>query len=211
MSSEEALTEEALTAWEERLYAADADLQQRQEQALAEEPTAGELLALAGEKDKYAHELNVLADAYDARARMRDLHSMDGIILGAFPPDRRLSGRDRDGAAGDRAEPHDDRQHAADARHRAAMDRHRAAEDREAAVERVHRLEADVAGLREALAGRTVIGQAQGLLMARYDLTVDSAFATLVRLSQERNVKLRDVAAAIVDEASSAVQTSRDG
>ncbi|MCA1711253.1 MAG: GAF and ANTAR domain-containing protein [Actinobacteria bacterium] len=43
-----------------------------------------------------------------------------------------------------------------------------------------------------------VIGQAQGILMERYKLTDDRAFALLVRASQRGNVKLRDLAARLV-------------
>ncbi len=45
-----------------------------------------------------------------------------------------------------------------------------------------------------ALLTQQVIGQAQGILMERYKLTDDGAFALLVRASQHRNVKLRDLA-----------------
>ena len=51
-----------------------------------------------------------------------------------------------------------------------------------------------VAGLREALVARDVIGQAKGILMATQDLDADGAFALLVRASQAQNVKLRKVA-----------------
>lgn len=43
-----------------------------------------------------------------------------------------------------------------------------------------------------------LIGQAQGILMERHKLTSDHAFAVLVRVSQQRNVKLRDVADELV-------------
>lgn len=43
-----------------------------------------------------------------------------------------------------------------------------------------------------------VIGQAQGILMERYRLTDDRAFALLVRGSQDRNLKLRDLAVQLV-------------
>lgn len=49
-----------------------------------------------------------------------------------------------------------------------------------------------------ALAGRTVIGQAQGILMERYDLTADRAFEVLVRYSTSSNIKLRQVASELV-------------
>ena len=41
---------------------------------------------------------------------------------------------------------------------------------------------------------RDLIGQAKGILMERYRLTADQAFALLVRASQAANIKLRDVA-----------------
>jgi len=43
-----------------------------------------------------------------------------------------------------------------------------------------------------------VIGQAQGILMERFKLTEDRAFALLVRASQHRNLKLRDLAFELV-------------
>lgn len=59
-----------------------------------------------------------------------------------------------------------------------------------------------IEGLREAIAGRQVIGQAIGIVMERFDLTEDRAFAFLSRLSSHRNVKLRQVARELVDETS---------
>lgn len=54
-------------------------------------------------------------------------------------------------------------------------------------------------GLREAMDGRHVIGIAQGILMERFDLTADQAFAVLRRYSQDRNTKLRGVAQRVVE------------
>lgn len=51
-----------------------------------------------------------------------------------------------------------------------------------------------VAQLREALETRTMIGQATGLLMAQEGLTSDEAFQKLVLVSQNANLKLRDIA-----------------
>lgn len=48
--------------------------------------------------------------------------------------------------------------------------------------------------LRGALDSRDVIGQAKGVLMERYRISADAAFALLARTSQSTNVKLRDVA-----------------
>jgi hypothetical protein len=50
----------------------------------------------------------------------------------------------------------------------------------------------------EALATRNVIGQAVGILMERYKLDSERAFAFLVRLSQSSNTKLRQIADAVV-------------
>jgi hypothetical protein len=55
--------------------------------------------------------------------------------------------------------------------------------------------------LHEALSTRELIGQAIGIVMERYRLDADRAFAFLVRTSQAGNVKLRDVAAGIITDA----------
>jgi transcriptional regulator with GAF, ATPase, and Fis domain len=52
--------------------------------------------------------------------------------------------------------------------------------------------------LETALASRQTIGEATGVVMARYQLTAGEAFEVLVRASQHRNVKLRDVAAEVL-------------
>lgn len=52
--------------------------------------------------------------------------------------------------------------------------------------------------LAQAVEGRTLIGQAQGLLMERFAIDADQAFAMLVRYSQDNNVKLRIVADELV-------------
>ena len=54
-------------------------------------------------------------------------------------------------------------------------------------------------GLRKAVDSRTAIGQAQGILMERFGLTVDQAFAVLRRYSQTYNVKLRSVADRLIE------------
>lgn len=48
--------------------------------------------------------------------------------------------------------------------------------------------------LREAISRRDMIGQAKGILMERYRISGDAAFATLARASQAVNVKLAEVA-----------------
>ncbi|MEZ0491086.1 GAF and ANTAR domain-containing protein [Kineococcus sp. TBRC 1896] len=49
--------------------------------------------------------------------------------------------------------------------------------------------------LRTALLNRDVIGQAKGILMERFKVDADQAFALLTRVSQDRNVKLHVLAA----------------
>lgn len=56
----------------------------------------------------------------------------------------------------------------------------------------------EVENLERALGGRTVIGQATGILMERFELEPDRAFGVLSRLSQQKNVKLRQLAEQIV-------------
>lgn len=58
----------------------------------------------------------------------------------------------------------------------------------------------EIDSLEQAVRTRKTIGQALGIVMERYDLTDERAFAFLTRLSQHRNVKLRLVAQEIVAE-----------
>jgi GAF domain-containing protein len=53
--------------------------------------------------------------------------------------------------------------------------------------------------LQSALQTRTVIGQAQGILMHRYGIGSEVAFDVLKRGSQDRNVKLRNLSLELVD------------
>ncbi|WP_410790030.1 ANTAR domain-containing protein [Kribbella sp. C-35] len=53
---------------------------------------------------------------------------------------------------------------------------------------------AQLATLAQAMAARTLIGQAQGLLTERFAIDADQAFALLRRSSHDNNVKLRTVA-----------------
>jgi GAF domain-containing protein len=55
--------------------------------------------------------------------------------------------------------------------------------------------------LNQALQSRKTIGQAIGILMERYTMDEDRAFAFLVRASSHSNLKLRDVAQELVDQA----------
>jgi GAF domain-containing protein len=54
-------------------------------------------------------------------------------------------------------------------------------------------------GLNVALDSRTLIGQAQGMLMERYGIDAEGAFAAMKRVSQDENVRLVTVAKSIVD------------
>jgi GAF domain-containing protein len=58
--------------------------------------------------------------------------------------------------------------------------------------------------LTEALATRNIIGQAVGIVMERYKLDSDRAFAFLTRLSQTSNTKLNAIAAALVEQSNEA-------
>ncbi|TDQ65154.1 ANTAR domain-containing protein [Actinomycetospora succinea] len=57
------------------------------------------------------------------------------------------------------------------------------------------------AQLQEAVDSRDVIGRAKGILMERFGLDQNGAFAKLREASQETNMKLRDVAAWLAEEA----------
>ena len=54
------------------------------------------------------------------------------------------------------------------------------------------------AQLQNAALNRTIIGQAEGILMERFQITADQAFAVLRRVSQDNNVKLYQVASELV-------------
>ncbi len=55
--------------------------------------------------------------------------------------------------------------------------------------------------LQQAIETRDLIGQAKGVLMVRHDVDADAAFDMLRRLSQTHNLKLRLVAARVVQDA----------
>ncbi|GAA0626759.1 GAF and ANTAR domain-containing protein [Kribbella sandramycini] len=64
-----------------------------------------------------------------------------------------------------------------------------------------------VGNLTESLQTRGLIGQAVGILMERYNLNHQRAFAFLARLSQTRNIKLRKLADELVTEANATSRT----
>lgn len=55
--------------------------------------------------------------------------------------------------------------------------------------------------LHSVLASRKTVGQAMGIVMERYGVDEDRAFGYLRRVSSNTNVKLRDIAAGVVDNA----------
>ncbi|MEU4251440.1 ANTAR domain-containing protein [Amycolatopsis sp. NPDC026612] len=63
---------------------------------------------------------------------------------------------------------------------------------------------AENAQLREALSSRAVIEQAKGMVMLLRGCPAAEAFGVLVAVSQQTNVKLRDVAAVVVAAGSNA-------
>ena len=56
-----------------------------------------------------------------------------------------------------------------------------------------------VTTLQEGIESRHEIGLAQGILMSRYDMDRNQAFESLRRYSSHANVKLREVAALVID------------
>jgi GAF domain-containing protein len=73
----------------------------------------------------------------------------------------------------------------------------------------VRRLRRDEA-IERAIDSRTLIGQAEGVIMSKYQVTADQAFAALTRCSQAANRKLRDIAAEVVRTRSIPVVTPAD-
>ncbi|MFG2044767.1 SpoIIE family protein phosphatase [Dactylosporangium sp. NPDC048998] len=72
------------------------------------------------------------------------------------------------------------------------------AEPADALAALVAKLRAELTGVRTAMRNRAVIEQAKGVLVQRLGITPDQGFDQLVRLSQRTNIKLIEVAAAIV-------------
>jgi hypothetical protein len=62
-------------------------------------------------------------------------------------------------------------------------------------------LEREVNGLRTALGTRTLIGKALGIIIEREGVNETEAFEMLKNMSQHRNVKMRDLAARMVEDA----------
>ena len=60
-------------------------------------------------------------------------------------------------------------------------------------------------------ASRAVIDRAIGIIMARRACNADEAFAVLRRMSNDRNVKLRDIAAAMTEAVAAGKRDSPRG
>lgn len=79
-------------------------------------------------------------------------------------------------------------------------------DDDDVAVAHVYATHASIAlaaarqqdNLRRAIDARHLIGQAQGILMERFDIDAERAFAVLRRYSQDSNIKLRTIAEQVV-------------
>ena len=70
---------------------------------------------------------------------------------------------------------------------------------------------AEITNLNEALSTRTTIAEAIGLLMHEKTLTAEAAFAHLVELSSHTNIKVREIAARMVEEAGARAERAAPG
>jgi transcriptional regulator with GAF, ATPase, and Fis domain len=71
-------------------------------------------------------------------------------------------------------------------------------------------LEAVAGQLRTALTSRATIEQAKGMIMAERGCSAEEAFEQLAKISNDRNVKLRDVAAALVEHPATGMAAIRE-
>lgn len=192
------------------LLAREAELSRRAAEAAAAPPDAVGQAELADERDALANAWDERADERDVAAQARRTAALARDVAasdldrrarartddtGPAAADRFLSWRDVDAAAGDRSNSLSDEWHAAADRERSRQARVRAADDRKAAAHAATAAEDRERAGQQALTTRTVIGQAQGLLMATLGIGPNEAFALLAAESQARNIKLRDVAA----------------
>ncbi|WP_320784776.1 GAF and ANTAR domain-containing protein [Streptomyces sp. CRN 30] len=74
---------------------------------------------------------------------------------------------------------------------------------------RIERQRSTAADVRTALLSRSVIDQAVGILMVRERLDAQAAMERLRRISQDRNVKLRDLCQDLVDRVAGAARSHR--
>jgi len=69
----------------------------------------------------------------------------------------------------------------------------------------------EITNLNEAVSTRTTIGEAIGLLMHEKALTAKAAFAHLVEVSSHTNIKIREIAARMVEEADARAERAAVG
>jgi response regulator NasT len=79
------------------------------------------------------------------------------------------------------------------------------------AVDDYNAMAEEIVQLREALSSRSTIDQAKGLVMAERRCTPDEAFRHLTKLSNDTNVRVADVAAALVYRAQGGASGNRPG
>lgn len=205
---------------EDGLTTREAQLAERERRADAGPADPGLRAELARERDELAEQRDAAADARAGEALLRRQRATDRDVA-AVQRDRRireahddadpgfpsmfLSARDADASAGDRAASLSDERAARQDRDRAREDRQHAARQRDIAADEAasaaDRADREAADLRDGVETRTLIGQAQGLLMARHGISADEAFERLVRESQSRNVEVREVARLLVQDA----------
>lgn len=156
------------------------------------EPAGGD--AAADQRDAQAQDRDDQAQDRDLAALVRDAdqRAATGDRDPGFP-DRFLAAGNRDDAAGDRADARADRL-------AARRDRERAARDGQRGDPPVAAVECGE-DLQRTLESRTLVGQAQRLLMADDGLSSDEAFEVLRRASQARGVSVREVAEEMIQGA----------
>lgn len=199
---------------QDELAAREADLAERERRAARHGADPEVFARLATERDATAQQRDDDADARDLEAAERRQRAADRDVQ-ASARDRRarqahddadpgfanrfLSARDVDASAADRADALDDERAARQDRRRAREDREHAADDRARAAAAAGQARVDAADLQGQLRDRAVVGQAQGLLMARLGIGPDEALALLRGASD--GVDLGVVAWALVQDA----------
>jgi hypothetical protein len=84
-------------------------------------------------------------------------------------------------------------------------------EQEDGTTDLIQKLNDKVEGLEEALLSRDVIGQAKGILMERLHMTPDQAFEELRAVSQQHNLKLKEIAAELAETGEWPVLISQNG
>jgi ANTAR domain len=197
---------------EEQAMMRDAAASDRDERAAERDRGADDRLARLVDRLDVADVRDVAAERRDRAGETRDSTADQRPSSTGAAADRGQSAVDRVWSGSDRDSSADDRFHGvdvanADARRREleAADRHEASLDRKAAAEVLGKnsaLLSQVEHLERALQHSREIGMAMGMLMADGRMTPESAFAALSRYSQERNVKIFEIARRMVAQQS---------